>query len=214
MRYCNAVMIDIETLATPPDVASIIEIGMVFFDTENPGALMEKWYMPISLTSCLDYGLSVDRDIKNWWKTQERYYDGLFEEGMNIQYVLQKAFKLLSDRSSNLDEIWAKSPMFDIGMMFQVMDCIGTEEDVRLINEFQRNNFWKFRDVRTLVKEPDSMCRNILKWFPFEQTKHAWHVENNHDPVSDCIYQIESVYLKRGITTRTTSPSFINISPK
>jgi hypothetical protein len=62
------IMIDIETMGTRPDSA-ILALGACTFDARSL-VIGERFYLTISLQSCIDAGLKVDGSTVMWWMGQ------------------------------------------------------------------------------------------------------------------------------------------------
>lgn len=60
------IMIDIETMGLRSN-AAIISIGAVYFDAND---ILDKFYTNVSLSSCLDHGLTQDQSTVDWWMRQ------------------------------------------------------------------------------------------------------------------------------------------------
>ena len=62
------VMLDLETLGTRPG-CPVLSIGAVFFDPDNDG-LGAEFYRVISLSSCMEAGLTPEAGTLGWWMQQ------------------------------------------------------------------------------------------------------------------------------------------------
>lgn len=60
-------MIDLETMSTKPN-AAIVSVGIVQFD--RAANVLDKFYTPVSLQSCVDHGLHVEPSTVAWWAGQ------------------------------------------------------------------------------------------------------------------------------------------------
>jgi len=60
------VMIDLETMGVRPN-ASIVSIGAVHFDRDQ---ILSEFYTSVSLSSCLEAGLTTDQSTIDWWMKQ------------------------------------------------------------------------------------------------------------------------------------------------
>lgn len=59
-------MIDLETMGLAAN-AAIVSIGVVHFDQES---ILNEFYTPVSLQSCLDHGLTTTQSTVDWWQKQ------------------------------------------------------------------------------------------------------------------------------------------------
>lgn len=59
-------MLDLETMGLRP-TSAILSIGIVHFDQSR---IIDKFYTPVSLASCLAYGLTTDKSTEDWWAKQ------------------------------------------------------------------------------------------------------------------------------------------------
>ena len=68
MSYTDC-MIDLETLGTKPGCV-ILSIGAVLFDLDT-GEIGDTFYSPISKSSCLIHGLTIDPVTVEWWARRD-----------------------------------------------------------------------------------------------------------------------------------------------
>lgn len=59
-------MIDLETMGLRP-TSAILSIGIVLFDQTR---IIDKFYTPVSLASCKEFGLTTDKSTEDWWAKQ------------------------------------------------------------------------------------------------------------------------------------------------
>lgn len=59
-------MIDLETMGLKPN-AAIVAIGVAHFDATG---VLDRFYTPVNLQSCLDVGLTQDQSTVDWWAAQ------------------------------------------------------------------------------------------------------------------------------------------------
>lgn len=165
-------MIDIETLDTS-HTAVILSVGIVRFTGADTGA---KKHLVLPIQPQLNAGRTISESTLLWWAeqnpeafskafTRDRYWmTGFFNE---MEITLHR----FRDEPMN---IWSNGPSFDM----TILDS--------LYADFKKDTPWHFReyrDVRTIKElaqiEPD--------WQPVNFTPIP------HDPVSDCLWQIELV---------------------
>lgn len=160
------VMIDIETLGTQPN-SVIVSIGAVKFDFES-GQTYEEFYTPISLESCVEWGMNIDVNTLLWWFSQsEESKKVFFEKSLPIPQALSD----LADFIPSDCVIWANSPSFDITILESAYRTIGYQTMP-----------WSHRnimDVRTVV----ALNPDIKKSFVYEGAAH--------NALADCYNQIK-----------------------
>ena len=100
------VMLDLETMGTASDSA-IIAIGAVkFTDT----AVLEKFYVNVSLQSCIDVGLKIDGDTVMWWMQQSEEARASFtDNAVHINLALQMFSKWINGDK----QVWGNGASFD-----------------------------------------------------------------------------------------------------
>lgn len=168
MKHC---MLDIETLGTTPG-AVVLSIGAVVFKL-SPLTMCGQFNMVISLEDSIRVGLAVEASTLKWWLTQraEVLRDQL-QKALPINFVLGSFNDWF--RLEECSTIWGNSAAFDMGMLAAVYRAAG--ETVP----------WEFRSercYRTVVK----LCGDKLVW-------NKKDTEQAHNPVYDCMYQIEHLH--------------------
>jgi len=162
------VMIDIETLATPPD-SVILTIGAFKFDPKS-NAEGGSIYHRLDVDSQLKMGRRVDDETIAWWGKQalEVREEAL---GTTGRQSLDEVFDSISKFMVGVDSIWAQGPVFDIALL---------ENMLRQLNRPCPWNFWQIRDSRTLFKlvNEDPRPKNF---------------EGAHNALTDCYYQAKAV---------------------
>lgn len=173
----NEVMIDIETLSTKHD-AVVLSVGAVKFDQSGPSEL-EHLILTLDLREQLGWmGRRVDQDTLLWWMGQGEAARGLaFSKDRRD---VRSAMGVFIGFVEGAEQVWANSPSFDLIIL------------ETLLNRLDMRVPWSHRsarDVRT-IREAAGIDRN---WAP-----DGWSgIE--HDPVSDCLWQIEVVRASRRI---------------
>ena len=106
-------MIDIETLATPPD-SVILTIGALKFDPKS-NAEGGSIYHRLDVDSQLKMGRRVDEETIAWWgrQTLEVREDAL---GTTNRQPLDVVFDSISRFMVGVDNIRAQGPVFDIAL--------------------------------------------------------------------------------------------------
>ncbi|AFH21992.1 exonuclease [environmental Halophage eHP-14] len=142
-------MLDIETLGTEPG-AVIVSVGGVRFSTNGLGA---TFYRKVDVESCEDAGLEIDSETLKWWWEQDDDARDALSGGDELADVLD-AFGHFYD---GCDEVWAKSPIFDVALLEAAYAAVDQESPWE---------FWETRDVRTVMDLP---CAEEL---PDDGTEH------------------------------------------
>lgn len=164
------VMLDLETLGNKSNSA-LLSIGAVEFNIET-GEIGRKFYKVINLQSCLDIGLKINASTFYWWLQQNQgARDAVcVDKKFDIQTALHMFSGWMKDCIKDV-QIWGNGARFDIGILEDAYVACGIQEMP-----------WSFRserDVRTLV----SFAPEIKTAHPFKGTEH--------NPIDDCIHQIE-----------------------
>jgi len=156
-------MLDIETLGTGPD-APVLSAAVVFFDPETEKTFEQaKFIFNVTLQTTR----VIDFTTVTWWINQSPEARAHW---MNVkEYNTLEQFVQFCETHSKVTW-WANSPAFDEVIMSSLL---------RDADERVPWKFWTWRDVRTI--------RNFL----FNQTKP--NNNNVHDPLADCLAQIELV---------------------
>lgn len=178
-------MIDLETGSGPP-YAAILEIAVVTFDPNNPERIGPIFYRNIPEEDSADAGLRIDPDTREWWKRQRRYnivFGG--SDRLDESICAVKAF------TDQVERIWAKSPIFDAGLLRDAMLRCGASERGHLSWGFQRR--MDFRDVRTAISVAESEDQARHLGVRGGERKPLWGYGRTHHPVEDCLRQIESL---------------------
>lgn len=172
------VMIDIETMGLPPKGA-IMSIGAVFFDPKT-GQVSDDDCLHIGLTlqGNLDAGRVIDPDTVEWWCRQDAEAGKTMTDKIGrcafLDTFIQR-LRLFLDTRCPAEEliVWAKPPSFDILMLEDAMKSCGAAVPWK---------HWNVRDVRTIVE--------VSRWMGLKDLQPP---EGAHDPIVDCLHQIELV---------------------
>jgi len=157
------VMVDIETVATPPGPAAIASIGAVRFDRE--AGITEEFFESVSIADCQAHGLPVEWDTMSWWMNQPQIAQEQLYGGRDLDSVLSK----FSAFVSGADAVWANSPRFDCMLLREAFDAVGRQPPWEP---------WDERDYRTLREELD-------EWPDREQET------TEHDGLDDARFQAD-----------------------
>ena len=143
----NALMVDLETLATTPD-AAILTLGACMFDPfggmEQEIPEHEVFLAKASIQSNEDAGRRIQAGTLEWWlKQNDTALKALVSGNItNLRQLLVK-FRLWVDSETDCrpKTIWANSPSFDMVILRNAYDQAG---------EGFTYGFWMERDVRTI----------------------------------------------------------------
>lgn len=164
----NQLMVDIETLGTKPG-SVILSIGAVMFDMVT-GEVGKQLFIPIEMESCEKVGLTIMSETFLWWLKQS---DKTRNSLLNVKFkvALPEALHRLGLMISEYtpDGIWGNSNRFDLGLLEAAYSAC------RMKTPWP---YWAERDVRTLVSFAPHIKDECINTLP-------------HDPISDCLYQIE-----------------------
>lgn len=157
-------MLDIETLGTNPD-APVLSAAVVYFDPET-GETFEQAKFVFDVR--LQEGRPINFDTMKWWMDQSKKASKHWRTAKKYDKLAD--FVLFCDKHKKVTW-WANSPAFDEVIMSSLL---------RDAKERVPWKFWTWRDVRT------------VKNFLFDKT--APTNKNAHDPLDDCLAQIELVH--------------------
>lgn len=164
------VMLDIETLATPPD-SVILTLGAVKFDPkEADGDVKGSFYKRLDVDEQLKMGRRVDEETVAWWGKQAPQ---VREEalGTDGRTPCNTVFDELSKFLVGTDNIWAQGPVFDIALL---------ENIFRQLERPCPWHFWQIRDSRTLFKLVN-------------QDPRPKNFDGAHNALTDCYHQAKAV---------------------
>jgi len=156
-------MIDIETLGTDPGCV-IVSIGAVRFDLEH--GVTDSLFVSVDPESCQALGMEIDAGTLAWWLDQPAEAREQLTGGETLEHALQELRLFLSD----VDEVWANSPSFDLAILEHVYDVAVAGDPPW--------QFWEQRDYRTL--------RETLPDWPDRE-----HSGTEHDALDDARHQAE-----------------------
>ena len=170
----NAVhmMTDLETLSLEQQLAPIVAIAFVPFTMEK-GAILDgvKSFMVTPHEQS-----RMDFETIKWWLFQDKAaIAASFSEDGNDEIELKVALEALSKTYSDFfcETLWAKSLQFDINNIEFYMDGFGIDKP------------WSFRDRMD--------TRPLGRLLTEETANDIYNKYTLHDPVQDCLCQIEFV---------------------
>jgi hypothetical protein len=145
------VMLDLETLSTKPG-AVILVIGAIKFrrnDKLNENIDMKSlenldtFYRRITIKSCIDVGLSIEKETEKWWNEQDEEvkYEALTNpDRVSIKQALRE-FNVWFGNDSRT-KIWGNGSSFDCGILAEAYRKCDMEPCWK---------FWLERDLRTIM---------------------------------------------------------------
>tara|TARA_B100001059_G_scaffold5659_2_gene4768 strand:+ start:10358 stop:10894 length:537 start_codon:yes stop_codon:yes gene_type:complete len=155
------VMIDLETMSTEPN-AVVLTIGAVKFNRRGPKKSLDKldqFYRRIKIKSCLEAGLHISSETKEWWEMQgdEARYEAFTHKD---RVLLVQALKEFSVWFRGARCIWSHGATFD---------CVILEQAYKACDIPCPWMFWAARDTRTLF----DLAGIRIKDFPIKVEHHA-----------------------------------------
>lgn len=176
------VMVDIETTGVRDDCA-ILAIGLVQFSTTTWQAI-DKYEINIGLAGNFGFNRTSDGGTKKFWEGLDEGLRNRMLYPENVESLTQGIDHrqyLATDLNDAMRQVfrWLSTRVFDR------IWCRGTDFDPVILNKALAQwapwEFYQAQDLRTLtaIYKPD-LPRDEVK-FP------------KHNPVSDCLYQIETL---------------------
>jgi hypothetical protein len=162
-------MVDIETLGVSPG-APILSMALVAFNNVGNGGFMSRrfrWEDQIRRGRKVDPGT-----LKFWFEQPREVADKWLKTDGNTPLRDEHLLSALWHYVERADRVWAYSPSFDLVFLTQYSQELSIAPP--------RNHYRKQRDVRTL-------CDYLTQ----EEMPPAR--EGQHDPLVDCLYQIDVV---------------------
>ena len=136
-------MVDLETLSQDGN-AVIMSIGAVAFDPD--GGVGEKFYVEINVQSCVDAGLTIDKNTLDWWMRQDPEARKILVDAQKSDVTIEQAVKEFHAwwTENGLKKIWGNGAGFDEPILANAFRAVG----------YERSDIpWKFWDtwcVRTI----------------------------------------------------------------
>jgi len=122
----DSVMLDLETMGNG-NSAAIVSIGAFKFDLHNPQAFediedAQKFYVNVSLKSCVVAGLKMDPDTVMWWMGQDAMARSkLTASPMELQAALQHFAAFMNGGYM----LWGNGATFDNVILRSAYDALG-----------------------------------------------------------------------------------------
>ena len=157
------IMIDLETLSTEPN-AVVLTLGAVKFNRRGPTLSLDDldhFYRRIEVQSCLEAGLIISSETKDWWEMQsdEARYEAFAHKD---RVPLVQALKEFRNWFRGSRCVWSHGATFD---------CVILEQAYKACNLPCPWMFWAARDTRTLF----DIAGVRIKDFPIKVEHHALH---------------------------------------
>ena len=167
------VMVDIETLGVKP-WSVIIAIGAVTFDPYS-GEIGSKFYMNVDPISCEEVGLTMDKNIVEWWGHPDRAE--AWAQTQVDPFPIQGALKALTawfEKNGMIPNgrVWGHGSVFDVPIL---------ETAYSFCKDRAPWHFTNVRDTRTVFDLAGVDFRSFPK------------VDTHHNALDDSITQVNAV---------------------
>lgn len=127
-------MIDLETMGIRP-TSAIVSIGITHFDQEK---ILGEFYTPVSLTSCLEHGLTQDQSTIDWWAKQsvEARAAWQTEDAPTLTDGLTLMYKWMASKGSSKNAApWGNAASFDLVLLNNAFKAIEADPPWIFYNE-------------------------------------------------------------------------------
>lgn len=159
-------MVDIETWSKR-STAAIASIGAVLFHPKE--GIKETFYRNVEITTCKDYGLSIDKDTLDWWAKQPKeVFKQLLVDRQPLKSVLSDL--RLFYNSVDCDVVWCQGASFDFPILTNAYNAVGESEP------------WRFYHTRC--------SRTILSLFNIDIVRESGKL---HNALNDAINQTNGI---------------------
>ena len=156
-------MLDLETLGTNPQ-SVITQIGACYFDMRT-GDIGDKFSVNIQIQDCLNHGLVLDGSTVRWWFEQPEHS----RTWLKAPVSLSKGLTDFRNFCKGAEHVWSHAT-FDVPILQNAYLAIGQKKPF---------HYRAAKDLRT------------LSWLWCGDYKKQYPNENQHDALSDCIYQVK-----------------------
>ena len=126
-------MVDLETMGLRP-TSAIISIGIVHFDQDK---VIDTFYTNVSLTSCLEYGLTTDKSTEDWWAKQSVEARAAWQDANAPDLLAALSMMATWMRKYSNDKmmaLWGNGSDFDNVLLANACRAIGAETPWRYYN--------------------------------------------------------------------------------
>ena len=169
-------MVDLETLGTQP-YAPLLSIGAVAF-TFDDEPILDVFYQPITLESCLELGMRADAGAIEFWMEQSQEAREVFRTGGRVK--LPNALDAFTDWwGSRPMYLWGNSARFDCGLL---------EAAYKACRKEIPWEWWKERCYRTVKGLPGAGLKLV---------RHGTHHNALDDALSQALH-LRELYKKLG----------------
>jgi hypothetical protein len=164
-------MIDIETLSTRPNawICSIAAVRFNALDVDSDKKTLELLIDKAKTSPDAVATFHFCENTTKWWEGQPENVKNKVLYG-EPRIALEEALKILSEFCSGSSRYWSQGINFDPVILEHAYRVSGLEPPWK---------FWSWRDARTVSKMGPSKVSMVK--------------ENAHDPLADCMFQVESV---------------------
>lgn len=161
-KHC---MLDIESMGVTPGCV-IVSIGAVNFDLET-GKIGPKFYISVSIESCVGWGLVMEPATVEWWKSQTPQAKAKWSTNPIALSVALEAFSIFIQQNG-ITQVWGNSASFDCSILAACYRAVNKPLP------------WHYMQ--------EKCYRTVKALFPGNFVKKD--ESKAHDPVYDCEYQI------------------------
>lgn len=119
-------MIDLETMGLRP-TSAIVSIGIVHFAQTE---IIAKFYTPVSLASCKEFGLTTDKSTEEWWAKQSDEARKAWDQpdAPTLDMALSKMARWMREWASPRDICpWGNGADYDLVLLANACRAIEVE---------------------------------------------------------------------------------------
>ena len=169
-------MIDLETMGIRP-TSAIISIGIALF---NQDTIIDTFYSPVSLQSCLLAGLTTDKSTEDWWAKQsvEARAAWQVEDAPTLPAVLSKMTAWMRSHSSQKESCpWGNGADFDLILLKNAFNAIDADPPWEFYNH---HCFRTMKNMFTVGPQPRSGTHHNALDDAISQTHHLHRILTVH----------------------------------
>ena len=159
-------MVDLEAMGLRP-TSAILSIGVVLFDQTK---IIDKFYTPVSLTSCIEHGLTTDKSTEDWWAKQSdmarRAWDTPDAPPLPVALKMMNDW-MLTKGGTKENCLWGNGSDFDNVLLVNAFNAIGADPPWM---------FWNHHCFRTM--------KNVF------QIQPSARVGTYHNALDDAVTQV------------------------
>lgn len=148
-RHC---MIDLETMGLAAN-AAIVSIGATIFDQHQ---IVDRFYSPVNLDSCLNAGLSTTESTVKWWSEQSNEARNAWKtsDAPTVQIALENFYKWLKPSDINIKQIcpWGNGVDFDMVILKSAYEAINLDAPWMFYNQFCFRSLKNMFPVESIVR--------------------------------------------------------------